>query len=174
MPPVTEDAQFNPGAVPPSAPAYPTSALASPMSRFWASLIDGLILTIPLLLIVVAEVTSGASSFDGLLTQLASAAVEITYGGILLATSGRTLGMRALGIRVVSLASKERPTTGQAWLRTAAFSLPALIPTIGTFLNIIDCAWLLWDKPNRQTLHDKIAKTIVVADPVPLPAWPEA
>jgi uncharacterized RDD family membrane protein YckC len=43
-------------------------------------------------------------------------------------------------------------------------SAMALIPMLGvaaTILNVLDPAWLLWD-PKRQTLHDKVADTVVV------------
>ena len=38
------------------------------------------------------------------------------------------------------------------------------MPLLGAFaavLNVLDPAWLLWD-PKRQTLHDKVAETVVV------------
>jgi len=44
--------------------------------------------------------------------------------------------------------------------RWAVFEVFSLIA--GGLLLIIDCLWPLWDKPWRQALHDKVARTIVV------------
>jgi hypothetical protein len=44
-------------------------------------------------------------------------------------------------------------------------ALLALIPLVGTVVgmyNWADSLWLLWDKPNRQCLHDKFGRTAVV------------
>ncbi len=155
---MTENEQFMPSADQPTAP-FAVTALASPRSRFWASVIDVLILVIPLVLL-----TAGpwAPFPNGLMQTVVQLAIQITYGGALLMCFGRTLGMRALNIRVISITADSELTAGQSWLRTAAFSLPSLLPTVGVFWGLIDCGWLLWDKPNRQTLHDKIARTIVV------------
>ena len=50
---------------------------------------------------------------------------------------------------------------GRMWLAFFAlvmFVVGAFVP----FFNLIDVLWLLWDKPYRQCLHDKFAKTVVV------------
>ncbi|MFQ6172761.1 RDD family protein [Oryzobacter sp. R7] len=46
-------------------------------------------------------------------------------------------------------------------LLASAMSFVPLLGVAATVLNVIDPAWLLWD-PKRQTLHDKVADTVVV------------
>ena len=73
---------------------------------------------------------------------------------------GRTVGKRALGIRIRPFAADGPLTWGQVLSRWAVFEVFSLI--VGGLLLIIDCLWPLWDKPWRQALHDKVARTIVV------------
>ena len=73
---------------------------------------------------------------------------------------GRTLGKRALGIRIRPLAADVPLSWGQVLSRWGVFEAFSLIA--GGALLIIDCLWPLWDKPWRQALHDKVARTIVV------------
>ncbi|MFI0486501.1 RDD family protein [Actinomadura sp. 9N215] len=76
---------------------------------------------------------------------------------------GATLGKRAVGIKVVRAADGGPVPKGRAVLRALCFSpgiyyAPNYLPVLGQ-LNIL---WLLWDRPLRQCLHDKAAKTMVV------------
>ncbi|MEZ0064693.1 putative RDD family membrane protein YckC [Streptacidiphilus sp. MAP12-20] len=142
---------------PMSRPAEPT--LASAGSRFGAFLLDSLLM-VPLVLLGLLIPGTSIGSWTLVLVQ---SGIVLVYGGLMLAVRGQTLGMRALGIRVVPLNGGERPTAGQAWLRTAAAVLPTLLPlNVGDVWSLLDPAWLLWDKPNRQALHDKIARTVVI------------
>jgi uncharacterized RDD family membrane protein YckC len=73
---------------------------------------------------------------------------------------GRTLGKRALGIRIRPLAADVPLTWLQAgirWATYAAFSL-----ALGGVLLVLDLLWPLWDRPWQQALHDKTARTVVV------------
>jgi uncharacterized RDD family membrane protein YckC len=93
--------------------------------------------------------------------------ILLVYAGIQLMLWSRTLGMRALGLHVVSMAEDrrgQRITAGQAWLRTAVFTVPGALPLVGLEWSLIDPMYMLWDKPYRQTLHDKIAGTVVVSE----------
>ena len=83
------------------------------------------------------------------------------------AITGRTLGMRLRGTKVVRVDGSPA-TWGAAFVRflipvavtTALFySLPGLLLGLGAVL------FWLWD-PNRQGLHDRLARTLVVAAPV--------
>lgn len=73
---------------------------------------------------------------------------------------GRTLGMRVLGIRIRPLAADVPLTWGQATIRWGAYAAGALVA--GFLWTLVDYLWPLWDKPWRQALHDKAAKTVVV------------
>lgn len=68
-------------------------------------------------------------------------------------TNGLTTGKRILGIRIVSLHS-QRISIWQCLQRSLGYIASALVLGVG-FLQVF------W-KPNRMTLHDKIAETIVI------------
>lgn len=77
---------------------------------------------------------------------------------------GQTPGKQLLGIRVIR-ADGTPSDWGWAFIRefiikTIAFSILDSFLGIAT---IVDLLWAFWDK-NRQTLHDKIMKTVVVDD----------
>jgi uncharacterized RDD family membrane protein YckC len=73
---------------------------------------------------------------------------------------GRTVGKRVLGIRIRMLADDRTPDLSTALIRWALFTAGTVIAG-GPFL-LLDGLWPLWDKPWRQALHDKLAKTVVV------------
>ena len=78
--------------------------------------------------------------------------------GLIGGSQGATWGMRFVGIAVVDANTNQRPIGyGRAFLR-------GLLAGIASFLilpAILDFLWPLWD-PRNQTLHDKVANTIVV------------
>ena len=65
-------------------------------------------------------------------------------------------------IKVVSLADRGPVTGGAAAKRAAVYGLAPQVPLIGSLFGLLNSLWLLWDKPNRQCLHDKVAGTVVV------------
>ena len=73
---------------------------------------------------------------------------------------GRTIGKRALGLRIRPLAIDGPLTLIQAAIRWGTYSAFAIIA--GGGLLVIDLLWPLWDKPWRQAIHDKTARTVVV------------
>ncbi|MEY9942261.1 RDD family protein [Streptacidiphilus sp. MAP5-3] len=102
---------------------------------------------------------------NSVLVLLVLTGIRLLYGALQLQFGGgRTLGMRAFRIRVVPIGTERagRLTAGQAWLRTAVYVLPAAVLGVGAYLSMLDCLWMLWDRPNQQTLHDKAARTVVV------------
>ncbi|MEV0644266.1 RDD family protein [Phytomonospora sp. NPDC050363] len=82
----------------------------------------------------------------------------LTYQSVCVAKWGATIGKKAMKLRVVRAADGGRVSWGQAIGRAASTAGLALIPCAG-WLNQ---AWCLWDRPNRQALHDKLASTVVV------------
>ncbi len=102
-----------------------------------------------------------------LLLVLITSVVTFGYDWLQHALWGRTIGKRVLGTRVVTADTRSRISVGAAGGRAAVYALPGLVPTIGGIFALINELWLLWD-PQRQCLHDKAAKTVVVkADMVP-------
>lgn len=95
---------------------------------------------------------------------VASAIIYLTYfvyEWLQVGIWGRTLGKLALGIRIVDQRTRAKPGWQQAGARSAIFTLSPLIPYVGALLDLVNVSWLLWDRPWRQCLHDKAARTIV-------------
>jgi uncharacterized RDD family membrane protein YckC len=79
--------------------------------------------------------------------------------------SGQTVGMRAIGIRVIDAETGGRVDYGRCVVRY----LVAILSGLALLLGYL---WMLWD-PERQTWHDKASGTFVV--PVvdyPVERWP--
>ncbi len=113
--------------------------------RFFASLLDGIVIGIVLVLLYLLLGTGGYVL--GLLAGLA----YFTYfeGG-----RGQTPGKMALGIRVVSLEHGGSIGYGKACLRYVVSILSGIVIDIGYL-------WMLWDS-EKQTWHDKASGAIVV------------
>jgi uncharacterized RDD family membrane protein YckC len=73
--------------------------------------------------------------------------------------SGQTIGKRVMKLQVVPLEPGVPLTRGMATKRWLVESVAAaFVP----FLVYLDGLWQLWDKPYRQCLHDKAARTTVI------------
>jgi len=92
---------------------------------------------------------------------LATLAVTFIYVVPQVALYGRTLGKRVVGIRVLALQGDGAIAWGQSMLR---WMIQGLGWAICSLLLVLDLLWPLWDRPLRQAIHDKGAKTIVVKD----------
>lgn len=93
--------------------------------------------------------------------------VGLVYETAFLVWRGATPGKMMLGTVVRRVGSAGRLTVVDAIRRqligigTALLGFAPVVGLLGSFISIIDPAWLLWD-PKRQTLHDKVADTVVV------------
>ena len=94
--------------------------------------------------------------------QLAAGVIGLVVSGLyvvlLLRFKGATLGKMIFGMRVRRWENDDQLGWGNCLARWASESLIPQI-TCGLFF-FIDSLWCLWD-PRRQTLHDKIARTVV-------------
>ncbi|MEU1468853.1 RDD family protein [Streptomyces sp. NPDC005761] len=152
--------------------------LAEPGKRILARLIDFLIISIPLYLISlpwggavemadnnndddVSDVFAQTYTGHQLLWSLIALAVYVAYDTYFTHKDGRTLGKRLLKLRVAMLNDGRVPDTGSAFLRAVVLWLPALLccPCLWWLINIV---LMFTDKPYRQGLQDKAAKTVVV------------
>ncbi|MEV7599409.1 RDD family protein [Kitasatospora sp. NPDC089797] len=88
-------------------------------------------------------------------------AIYLIYEALMLSRDGQTLGKKAMKIRVAMLADGNTPTQAAAWTRAAVYILPAVLCCAALWW-IIDGLFGVFDKPYRQCLHDKAAKTVVV------------
>ena len=73
--------------------------------------------------------------------------------------AGRTWGKKILGMRIIKLEDGDRPGLGAAALRVLATMLLGII----SIVQLADYVWMIWDD-NKQTLHDKVAGTVVIND----------
>ncbi|MFD8688416.1 RDD family protein [Streptomyces sp. NPDC059651] len=152
--------------------------LAEPGKRILARLIDFLIISIPLYLISlpwggavemsdnnnddnVSDVFAQTYSGHQLLWSLIALVIYVAYDTYFTHKDGRTLGKRLLKLRVAMLNDGRVPDTGSAFLRAVVLWVPALLccPCLWWLINIV---LMFTDKPYKQGLQDKAAKTVVV------------
>ncbi|MEU2022929.1 RDD family protein [Streptomyces sp. NPDC016469] len=153
--------------------------LAEPGKRILARLIDFLIISIPLYLISlpwggavgaadgngndddVSDIFAQTYTGHQLLWSLIGLVCYVAYDTYFTHKDGRTLGKRLLKMRVAMLNDGRVPDTGAAFLRAVVLWLPALLccPCLWWLINIV---LMFTDKPYRQGLQDKAAKTVVV------------
>ncbi|MFI5616909.1 RDD family protein [Streptomyces sp. NPDC051567] len=146
--------------------------------RLAARVVDAILVAVPLFLIQLAfgtkrytvetnqgedvtEIFTKSYSGSGLVMTLISILAYVGYDWWFTKKDGRTLGKRAMGLRVAMLNDGSVPHSNAALTRAAVLWLPTLI-----------CCFCLWpialvisilvDKPYKQGLHDKVAKTVVV------------
>jgi len=81
------------------------------------------------------------------------------YNVELMHRSGQTPGKRIAKIRVVPIDPAATLTRGMAVKR---YLIEIVGGTLIPYFRYVDGLWQLWDKPFQQTLHDKVAKTVVV------------
>ncbi|MFB6776742.1 RDD family protein [Streptomyces sp. NPDC056352] len=156
--------------------------LGEPGKRILARLIDFLIISIPLYLISLpfggaVEVSSNKNNgnngsvsnvfnqtYSGhqLLWSLIGLVAYVAYDTYFTHKDGRTIGKRLLKLRVAMLNDGRVPDTSASFLRAVVLWLPALLccPCLWWLINIV---LMFTDKPYRQGLQDKAAKTVVVS-----------
>lgn len=144
--------------------------LASISRRFAAMFVDGLLLSLPLIIVVVLTVLPAMASgsnpenlekflpalplINGMLT-LAWMILIVAYEALMLSSSGQTLGKKALHLKVVT-AEGNPISRGQAWGRAVVRQAFGLVPCLG----IID--YLVAFGADRTCVHDMMAKTRVI------------
>ena len=156
--------------------------LAEPGKRILARLMDFLIISVPLYLISLpfggwvdvsadnnnddnfADAIGSTYSGHQLVWSLIGLAAYVAYDTYFTHKDGRTLGKRMLKMRVAMLNDGSVPDTGSAFMRAIVLWLPALLccPCLWWLINIV---LMYTDKPYRQCLQDKAAKTVVVTVP---------
>jgi uncharacterized RDD family membrane protein YckC len=146
--------------------------LASWGSRVGATLLDWLILLIPVTLLIVLVVvialdSTGGGIVTGILSGLAYLVALLFYAPVLMGRegehNGQTFGKQIVGIRVVRN-NGEPIDIGFGFLRE--FLVKGLLfGFVGSFFfsipTILDYLWPLWDDENR-CLHDMVVSTHVI------------
>lgn len=157
-----------PNAIQPPRPNY-----AGFWIRVGASLIDALVLAPAYAIILLVTAGSPNDAFssddfsvmlrffaDTIVWSLVLVAIHYAYQLVMVGKWNATVGKFATGLRV------RRPDGSPAGWREAALRplLQSLLSIANLDLGIVsllDWLWMLWDA-QKQTLHDKIARTIVV------------
>ena len=130
-------------------------------NRILAFVLDYLLVQVIAILLVLPFASLGDSSGSTGAFWLACL-LYFFYEGIMLSRDGQTLGRRATKVRVAMLVDGNSPTTSAAWIRAAVFIVPAIV-CCAMLWWVIDGLFGVFDKPYRQCLHDKAAKTVVVS-----------
>jgi hypothetical protein len=168
--------------------------LAEWWQRLLARIIDGFVVLIPAIVLLFVEVlltvallgprSVGAASPYGdrpgesfaadVISGLLLLALLVAYEAWMLSRWGRTVGKMALGLRVVPVESPGSAGPGlpgkTSFVRAFVWWGPnglGWLPVIGGYLwifPVINGLWPLWDRPYRQSLNDKIARTLVITD----------
>lgn len=182
-----------PGAPPPPAEAWqtpyydraPVPPLAYTYAAFWprfgAWLLDSLFSTflaaIPAVTLAIVLGFAVAASQDDATTRFEREEDNVVWaviGGFYLGyapaylayhtianAKGGGWGKRIVGLRVVKEATGQNPGFGTGFLRIFVTVLIGVIPFV-SILSLLDYLWCIWDR-QKQTWHDKIAGTVVVA-----------
>ncbi|MFH8370312.1 RDD family protein [Streptomyces sp. NPDC018031] len=134
--------------------------------RLLARIIDGLLIGIPVAL-VMALILGGYDPVDdtgaSTVVTVVGALAYFVYEGLMLTSSGQTVGKRLMKIRVAMLADGSVPAGQAGWMRAAVYSLPEVVPCCGFIFWLVNVLWCTWDRPYRQCIHDKVAATVVVS-----------
>ncbi|MER6030621.1 RDD family protein [Streptomyces sp. NPDC001851] len=91
-----------------------------------------------------------------------AAVLYIAYDTFMMARHGQTLGKRWLGMRVANLDDGATPSVQANLIRALVLWLPFAF-CCACIWTAISGGWSFFDKPYKQGLHDKAAKTVVVS-----------
>jgi len=126
------------------------TAYAGVLIRFVALIIDGIVLNV--LSYAISAILGESPGEVGVGTGL-GIVISIAYYTIALSRWGQTIGAKALNIKVVD-ANGQLLSVGSALVRSVGSLVSGFALGLGYF-------WAIWDK-NKQTWHDKFAKSYVV------------
>ena len=140
---------------------------ASRWKRLQASMVDSL--TIAVVTLTVMYLTGGFSGISrgvrpsaaySLMVTLVGVAAFLLINGKLLLASGKTIGKRMVGIKIVDLNGNLPTVRGHLLKRYAVYFLPGQIPFIGQLLSLVNVLWIFGQE--KRCLHDLVAGTKVV------------
>ncbi|MFG2788799.1 RDD family protein [Streptomyces sp. NPDC048419] len=94
--------------------------------------------------------------------SVVAAVLYIAYDTYLISKSGQTLGKKWLNMRVANLNDGSTPSVQTSLARAAVLWLPFAF-CCACIWTAICGGWSYFDRPYKQGLHDKAAKTVVVS-----------
>ncbi|MFE9673594.1 RDD family protein [Streptomyces sp. NPDC006259] len=104
----------------------------------------------------------GVEVGKSLAQSLVAALLYIAYDTVMTARSGRTLGKKWLGLRVANLDNGSTPSVQTSLVRALVLWVPFAF-CCACLWTAVCGGWSFFDKPYKQGLHDKAAKTVVVS-----------
>ena len=146
--------------------------LASRLARLGASLLDSVIIVVPLMAIAIPAYSDFVARSQGRpaasgepsdvlmgilgLAFIAFAIVQL----VLLYRNGQTVGKKLVGIKIVRSDGSRASFPRLLGLRYFVPSLIGAIPLLGPFFSLANVLFIFGEE--RRCLHDRIADTIVV------------
>ncbi|OIJ67653.1 hypothetical protein WN71_012035 [Streptomyces mangrovisoli] len=94
--------------------------------------------------------------------EIIAAVLYIAYDTVLISRTGQTLGKKWLGMRVANLDNGSTPSVQTSLARAAVLWIPFAFCCACVWTAIAG-GWSFFDRPYKQGLHDKAAKTVVVS-----------
>jgi uncharacterized RDD family membrane protein YckC len=92
------------------------------------------------------------------LTYIITGILFIVYAAWMITARGQTVGMMAVGVRAI----RDSGTSGEVPVgRSFGRAILEQVLRFTVIVWVLDMLWPLWDR-KRQTLHDKVAGTVVV------------
>ncbi len=141
--------------------------LASRWDRFWASMIDGLL--IALVTAPTVYFTGGLEEVDGKLIEqsflyetligLLGIVVFVIFNYKLLIYNGQTIGKKLLKIKIVEL-DNVLPSKKTLLNRYLVYFIPNHIPVIGSWFSLVNILFIFGKE--KRCIHDYVAKTKVI------------
>lgn len=94
--------------------------------------------------------------------SLVAAVLYVGYDTFMISKSGQTLGKRLFKLRVANLDNGSTPSVQTTLIRSLVLWIPFAF-CCACIWTAIAGGWSFFDKPYKQGLHDKAAKTVVVS-----------
>ncbi|MFJ1606533.1 RDD family protein [Streptomyces sp. NPDC088253] len=98
----------------------------------------------------------------GLGQSVIAAVLYVGYDTIMISRSGQTLGKKLFNLRVANLDDGSTPSVQTTLVRSLVLWIPFAF-CCACIWTAIAGGWSFFDKPYKQGLHDKAAKTVVVS-----------
>jgi uncharacterized RDD family membrane protein YckC len=144
-------------------PVSGSVALASRLDRFFASLIDGVIMMVVAFPVafVLSFILPNSMFVSMIVMVLAAMGIFLAVNYKLLRDNGQTIGKRIMNIKIVGRDDKQMPVNDILLKRYAPLWVVSLIPYLGGLLLLANVLCIFRD--SQACLHDDIAQTKVVA-----------
>jgi uncharacterized RDD family membrane protein YckC len=103
-------------------------------------------------------IQAGRSAAEGVI----AAVLYIAYDTFMMSRTGQTLGKKWMHLRVANLDNGATPSPQTLLIRSLVLWIPFAF-CCACIWTAISGGWSFFDKPYKQGLHDKAAKTVVVS-----------